>query len=90
MATWMNLSTSIMFDYLYKYDDTREHVRDLAQVVLGNSTTTTEAADKLETMLEDEYLHTAPKLSGVYGELFNSALESVDFYQIAKRFIDEA
>lgn len=86
----MNMFTSIMFDYLYNFDDTRAHAADLAQIALDETDTESDAVALLSCWLEDEWRAQAPKLSGVYGQLFSTALDLIVFEQIAQRFIDEA
>lgn len=81
---YMNLFTAIMYDYL-KSDD---HARHLASEATNTTNTTQEAVDKLEVMLEKEYLQAAPVLNGVYQEVFSAGMENIDFYQIAKRFLN--
>lgn len=81
---YMNLFTSIMYDYL-KSD---EHAQQLANEAVNTTTTTPEAVDKLEVMFEKKYLQAAPVLNGVYQEIFSAGMENIDFYQIAKRFLN--
>lgn len=81
---YMNLFTSIMYDYL-KSDD---HAQQLANEAVSTTATPQEAVDKLEIMLEKEYLQAAPVLNGVYQEVFSAGMENIDFYQIAKRLLN--
>ena len=86
----MNTFTYIMFSYLYDFDDTSGHVKELAQVALDETDTESDAVSLLACWLEDEYKETAPKISGIYGVLFKQALDLILFEQIAQRFIDES
>lgn len=86
----MNMFTTIMCHYLCYYDDQKKHVRELAQVALDETDTESDAVSLLACWLEDEYMQTAPKISGYFGELFKAALDLIYFEQIAQRFIDES
>lgn len=84
----MNIATEIVFDFLMDPDRPHDYLRPLVQAALdqagGNET---EAEAILEKRLEAEMRKDAPKVSGVYLELLEFALDLIMFEVIAKKIM---
>lgn len=88
---WTNYETWLVALWLDNsegaQESTREQARECIEDAEGDKD---EATYALEQIIKDAHEDYAPSLDGVYADLLNAALSSVDWREIARHYVDDA
>jgi hypothetical protein len=85
LALWIGNEEN---SYNYWRDQSREAFKDVAEVREG-FTRHEEAAFVLADALKADITENTPELSGFYGDILTAALSDVNWYEIAKSWVDD-
>lgn len=92
---WKNYETWAVALWMDNEQGTADAYRERAQKIYANAEThypfTKEenAILAFSEALKEEYEENTPTSTGVYADLLNAALSEVNWYEIAKHYIDE-
>lgn len=87
---WTNYETWAVKLWIDNEEGSQNYWLDEAARARRHTTGKRDAVYQLSQQLKDEHNEAAPEVSGVFADLMNAALGSVDWYEIAESLLEDA